>query len=60
MKQIENGLQSYYNSNLTNGHTSMNGSINGERSPMDIHQTPFARVAGISPGSPADFCASLL
>lgn len=60
MKQIENGLESYYNSNMMNGHSSINGITNGERLPIEIHQIPFARVTAISPNSPAELCVRFI
>lgn len=60
MRQIENGLQSYYNSNMANGHSEVSVSVNGERNSLVIHQTPFAKVSAVSPGSPADFSVSVL
>lgn len=53
MKQIENGLQGYYSSS---GNNQSNGVQDIEmRSDHYVrHETPFAKITLVSPGSPAE------
>ncbi|KAJ3648655.1 hypothetical protein Zmor_020443 [Zophobas morio] len=56
MKKIENGLQGYYSSTSVD---QTNGSQDIEMRDYDsaavIHETPFAKITLVSPGSPAEF-----
>ncbi|KAJ8933944.1 hypothetical protein NQ318_008698 [Aromia moschata] len=58
MKRIENGVHGYY---------SAAGSDKSREIPMDIdrceiavHQTPFAKVTLVSPGSPAEYAGFIV
>lgn len=62
MKQIESGLQSYYNTMpacRANRSTSNDVEMQIDRPAIVVHKIPFAKVDVVIQGSPADYSVSI-